>query len=238
MREQSGRLAGIKAVAFDGDMTLWDFEKVMRRALALVLEELRRRMPGRGSAALTVERMAAIRDEVAEELGSEVLDLERIRLLSFVRTVELAGRRDDDLAEELNALYFKHRFAAIELYPDVLPALEALGARYPLGLVSNGNTRPEHCGLGGRFGFVVFAQEAGCAKPDRRIFAAACRQAGCMAPELLHVGDSLENDVAGANAFGAVSVWLNRDGRANGTGVAPAFEIRSLDQLVGLLGPG
>jgi hypothetical protein len=30
----------IRAVSSDGDMTLWDFEKVMHRSLALVLAEL------------------------------------------------------------------------------------------------------------------------------------------------------------------------------------------------------
>ena len=37
---RSGR---IKAISFDGDMTLWDFEKVMRHSLSLALAELRRR---------------------------------------------------------------------------------------------------------------------------------------------------------------------------------------------------
>ena len=37
----------IEAVLFDGDQTLWDFEKVMHGALLAVLEELRPERPVR-----------------------------------------------------------------------------------------------------------------------------------------------------------------------------------------------
>jgi len=37
----------IKAISFDGDATLRDFEKVMRYSLSIVLFELRCRIPGR-----------------------------------------------------------------------------------------------------------------------------------------------------------------------------------------------
>ena len=60
--------------------------------------------------------------------------------------------------------------------------------------------------------------------------------AGCAPYRLLHVGDSLENDVAGANGAGARSVWLNRTGRANDTSHAPAYEIASLADLGAILG--
>jgi len=33
------KIMGIKAISFDGDETLWDFEKVMRHPLNHVLEE-------------------------------------------------------------------------------------------------------------------------------------------------------------------------------------------------------
>lgn len=46
--------------------------------------------------------------------------------------------------------------------------LDALGSRYRLGLVSNGNSYPERSGLDGRFAFTVFAHDHGVHKPDRR----------------------------------------------------------------------
>jgi len=68
------------------------------------------------------------------------------------------------------------------------------------------------------------------------MFHAACKLAGCAPRELMHVGDSIRADVAGANGVGAVSVWLNRDGRENNAGIAPDIEIRSLTELLPMLG--
>jgi len=231
----SKRLRGIKAISFDGDMTLWDFERVMRHALGFALQEFRRRLPGQTIVALTIDKMIELRNRVAAELKGRVTNLEQIRLLAFVRTVEYVGESDKNLAADLNAIYLKHRFEDIELYPDVLPTLDALGPRFRLGLVSNGNSYPERCGLAERLAFVVFSQDVGCEKPQKEIFQVACSRAGCRSEELLHVGDSLESDVAGASVVGAVSVWLNRSGQTNSTDIKPDIEIGSLESLIGIL---
>lgn len=145
--------------------------------------------------------------------------------------VALVSRPDDDLAANLYALYMKHCFGDVELYPDVVPTLDSLPADVSVGLLSNGNGYPERCGLRDRFDFVVFSQDVGFEKPDARIFLEACERAGCAPRELVHVGDSLAADVTGANGVGAVSVWLNRDGKTNGSGIVPDYEIESLADL-------
>jgi putative hydrolase of the HAD superfamily len=231
-------ITNIKAVSFDGDMTLWDFEKVMRHALACTLDELRRRLPGTNADQLTIERMIEIRNEVAEELRGRTTNLEETRLQAFRRTLQAVDCLDDRLAEELNALYLRHRFEGVELYADVLPTFDALAPHVPLGLVSNGNGYPDRCGLAGRFRFVLFSQDLGVEKPDPAMFLTACREAGCEPRELLHVGDSLTSDVAGANAVGAISVWLNRSGEPNQTSILPDYEVSSLSELPNLLGLG
>lgn len=219
-------------------MTLWDFQKVMRHALKKALEELRRLVPSRRAQDLTIEEMIAIRGEVEEEVKGEVWSHERIRLLSFERTLEHIGQPDREMAAHLNTIYLKHRFEDIELYPDAIPSLDRIARHYRLGLLSNGNSYPDRCGLEGRFAFVVFSQVVRVRKPDRRIFEITAQKAGCQMAELLHVGDSLKNDVMGANEAGARSVWLNRDGLLNDTGIRADHEISTLAELPGLLGVG
>lgn len=221
----------LKAISFDADGTLWDFEKVMRHGLGCVLAELRRLAPAAADA-LSIEAMITIRNQVAEELRGKVTNLEDVRLAAFKRSLEHAGIGDDGLASHLCTVYLKHRFEDIELFDDVLPTLDALGVRYTLGLLSNGNSYPERCGLEGRFQFVVFSQDHGVEKPDPRLFQVAVERAGCAKRELLHVGDSLETDVGGARQAGVPSVWLNRRGTTNDTGIRPDFEISSLTELV------
>ena len=212
-------------------MTLWDFEKVMRHSLTFALAEMRTCLAGEGAADMTVEKMVEIRDEVADELKGKGISLREIRLQAFRRTLQAVGSDDREFAARLNAVYRKHRYEDIELYPDVLATLDDLGLRYMLGLVSNGNSLPQQCGLEGRLAFVVFSEDVGFEKPDERIFEIACRQADCTPQEWMHVGDSLECDVEGARRVGAVSVWLNRDGRPRESNITPDYEISSLREL-------
>ena len=136
----------IKAISFDGDMTLWDFQKVMRHSLSIVLAELRRRIPGRSTGDLTVDKMIEIRNSVAAELKGKVANLEEIRFRAFECTVEFVGAADEVLAPDLNALYLQHRFEDIELYADVIPCLDALRRNFSIGLCRRGL----RCGRGGR----------------------------------------------------------------------------------------
>ena len=231
----SGKIPQIRAISFDGDMTLWDFEKVMRNSLTHVLAELREQLLGSVCVDLTVDRMIEIRNAVAEELKGKQAALEAIRLEAFRRTIAALGSDNQELAAHLNSVYLKHRFADIELYPDVLPLLDSIAGRYALGLVSNGNGYPERCGLQGRFAFVILAQNVGVEKPDPTIFQQACREACCSPEQLMHIGDSLVTDVAGARRAGLVSVWLNRERKPNHTGIRPDFEIHSLIEIEKLL---
>ncbi len=228
----------ISVVSFDGDMTLWDFRKVMRHSLKHTLAALQKQVPTQRVLELTVDEMIVIRNQFAEEVKGKIWNLEEIRLRAFERTLEYAGFPNKELAAHLNAIYLKHRFEDIELYSDVIPTFGVLASRFKLGLLSNGNTYPERCGLEGYFAFVVFSQDVQSEKPDRRIFETTAQRAGCELAQMLHVGDSLENDVAGARNAGAHSVWLNREGIPNETETRPDYEVASLTEIPAILGLG
>ena len=143
---------------------------------------------------------------------------------------------DDALAREFTATYLRVRYDSIDMFDDVMPVLQTLRGRYVLGVISNGNTRADRCGLPDMFDFELYAEDfGGACKPDRPMFDAAMEAAGCSRGELAHVGDSLENDVLGALGVGAVAVWLNRSGVPNATNVRPTHEIRGLDELPSVL---
>ena len=226
-----GEFSTITTISFDGDGTLWDFEQVMRHSLRYTLDELRPCVPGEQSSQLTIEEMVRIRDNVAKELKGKTVNLEQIRLIAFQRTLEHIGIKDGSLAKHLNQIYLKHRFEDTELYPDVIDTFDTLAKRYKIGLLSNGNNYPERCGLAEHFSFIVFSQDFGIAKPDRRIFEFTLEKAGCSHNELVHVGDSLTDDLCGAQNAGIKAIWLNRDKEENETCVKPDHEISDLNQL-------
>src|SRR5215471_19116162 len=114
--------------------------------------------------------MIEIRSAVAEEFKGKQVGLEWIRLEAFRRTIDAVGSDNHELAVHLNSIYLEHRFADIELYPDVLPMLDSIAGRHVLGLISNGNGYPDRCGLRGQFRFVILAPNVGVEKPDPAIF--------------------------------------------------------------------
>ena len=222
-----------RAITFDGDGTLWDFDKVMRNSLTKVLEELQR-MHQKDIVGLTVDKLIEIRDGISRSLKGTTLNLEEVRLEAFRETLREIGKPDESLAVHLNEIYFKHRFASTELYEDTLHTLSSLKDQYVIGLLSNGNNDPSRFGLNGLFNFTIFAAEVGLKKPDPRIFSLAASRAGFPPKEMLHVGDSLDEDVAGAKSIGMIPVWINRTGRKS-QGLEVDYEIVCLRELLGLL---
>ena len=209
----------------------------MTNALALTLQRIRQTVPLKSAMQLTVGKMMAIRDSVSIRMGGDATGLERIRHAAFVKTLETIGHPDRELATELYHLYMEARFATVKPFPEVPTALTQLATRFQLGVISNGNTRPDRFGLPSVFDFVVFATDCGVFKPDPRIFKFALHKINRNPEEVLHVGDSLENDVSGANNSGLRNAWLNRHNTTNTTSITPDLEVTDLEELARMLVP-
>ena len=228
-------LSGIRAISFDVDGTLWDFDRVMRESLETVLSELGRYDP-EAAATLSVEKLIDVRARVHDDLRGVVTNLNEIRRQSFSRALREIRRPNESLASRLADTYFRSRDAGRMPFDDVRPALRALRRKYRLGLVSNGNTNAQAFGLENLISFEVFAQDhAGIEKPDPKIFQIALEKAGCRADELAHVGDSLDNDIVGAKNMGIKSIWLNRNGRELPQNAVVEHQITSLAELEPIL---
>lgn len=139
-------------------------------------------------------------------------------------------------------VYFDHLFEYFanaqswELYPDARTALETLEARdVRLGIVSNFDARLtricEGLGIASFFDAVVMSSRAGHAKPDPRIFQIALKQIGVPPAEALHVGDSEDEDVRGAEAAGVRGLLVVRRGSAT-----PPAQIDDLRRVVDEVG--
>jgi putative hydrolase of the HAD superfamily len=108
-------------------------------------------------------------------------------------------------------------------YPAFVPAVDPEVGRRLAGLrrggwrvaiVTNGppsqQVKVERCGLLPLVDVVVISDVLGVSKPDRRIFEAAARQAGCEIDTAWLVGDSPEADIAAAVEMGIPGIWLRR----------------------------
>ncbi len=118
-------------------------------------------------------------------------------------------RPDPDRGQHVARLFLAETSAA---FARNRPLLEALGARYQLGIVSNfyGNLEAVCHGadLSPLFSVIVDSYRVGAEKPDPAIFRAALDPL-CATPETtLMVGDSLLRDRAGARRMGMRFIWI------------------------------
>jgi putative hydrolase of the HAD superfamily len=136
--------------------------------------------------------------------------------------------REVDVATMMGAIHFRP-------YSDSAPALAELrGLGLALVCVSNWDcSLPavlERCGLGEGLDAVITSAGAGARKPDPAIFDAALEAGGCTAAQALHVGDTAEEDVAGAEAAGIRTLLLDRSGGGDIASLAEiAARLESMD---------
>jgi HAD superfamily hydrolase (TIGR01662 family) len=128
--------------------------------------------------------------------------------------------------------------ASLSVFPEVTDTLRILrDAGYRLAVVSNWQCGLRHfcteLGLGETFAHIVVSAEVGIEKPSPEIFHDACSRMGVAPHRVLHVGDSVVDDIEGARGAGMQPLLVWRDESA-----APAAipTITGLDLLPGALG--
>ncbi|WP_078551985.1 HAD family hydrolase [Bacillus alkalicellulosilyticus] len=82
---------------------------------------------------------------------------------------------------------------------------------------------------------VITSEDVKSYKPRPEMFNYALELSGLTPSEVIHVGDSLSSDVAGANHVGIRSVWVNRTDRVNKGEKKPDYEIKALDELTHII---
>lgn len=233
------QLNRIRAISFDLDDTLWPFMPCVIRAEAALTEWLKTNAPRTVS---LLESPTALRDyraRVDAEHPELHLDFSALRRASIRAMLRDAGE-DESLVEPAFEVFFEQRLT-VELYPDVLPALEQLSQRFTLVGLSNGNGCIHRAGVGHLLKGSLSAATLGFAKPQKEAFHAAAELAGVRPEELLHVGDDWALDVVGAVRAGAQAVWVMRhEGAAlpSDAGETPHVAVGDLVGLCERLGRG
>jgi putative hydrolase of the HAD superfamily len=208
------------------------------------VEPLRRELHERcGLAVSAAEAGAALRAEIAfyrahhdEAADREQLAGLRRRATEALRDALPPAARDAPLADLTEALLAALRFRPFAEVPAVLRAARERGVR--LVVVSNWDVSLhdvlDATGLAPLLDGVVTSAELGSAKPDGAIFVRGLELAGVEAGEAVHVGDSVEHDVAGALAAGIEALLVVRGGDANGSPPLPPG-VRAIPSLQSLL---
>ena len=220
----------VLALTLDLDDTLWPVLPALERADQAVDAWLRRHHPNVASA-WPIAAMRELRARVAAERLDLAHDFTTQRQLTLQQAFAACGV-DDAPVGALWEIYFAAR-NSVELYPDSLPALRRITARWPLASLTNGNADLQRVGIHAHFAHHICARDSGVAKPDPRIFLAAAERLGVQPEQILHVGDDPAMDMAGARDAGLRTAWINRGGRPwpDELGAPPELDLRDMTAL-------
>lgn len=114
--------------------------------------------------------------------------------------------------------------------------MNQLAEKYPLVAITNGNVDVERIGLSGYFTLILKGGRDGHAKPHPDMFVKAQQFLGVDSHSILHIGDHLKTDVAGAKHNGFQACWFNDQipslRQARHGSVLPDIEIHKLRSLL------
>lgn len=243
----SGRASAIRAVFFDAAGTLF----TLKRPVAEIYVELAVSHGFRPKADAVAAVKAAFRRVMEDApppvfLVDDSAEIKRCEWLWWFDVVHNVFYRVGmfDRFDEFFEEAFQ-RFDGPELwqlYPDTRLALETLRARgLELGIVSNFDSRLFNVlrglGLESHFDTVTISSLARAAKPAPGIFRLALDKHALDPEEVVHVGDSLREDVQGADKAGLIGVWVDRseEGAAPAAPGAVARRLTTLADLPALL---
>ena len=223
----------IRAITFDLDDTLWDVAPAIERAERDLRAWLDAHCPDM-AARYDREALFEIRSMLIAKTPPLQHDVSELRVQVLKTALLRSGYRAAQ-AEHLARAGFDVFLASrhvIEYFEHAADVLRALRRRYVIGALTNGNADVHRLDIGPLFHFAIQAGDVGMSKPAPAMFEEAMRRTRLGPAEIVHVGDHLENDVAGAKRLGWYTVWVNRAKAPGLDGPAAAdAEVSCLSEL-------
>ena len=137
--------------------------------------------------------------------------------------------------EELDAELFSYW-----VKPDIFPETKDFLSknRLPVCIVSNIDRKDIEAAMDYHqlsCDVLVTSEDAKSYKPREEIFLMALEKMNLSPAKVLHIGDSLTSDIAGANKCGIDSFWLNRKGKPIPSDISPTYSGQSLFEIFDFL---
>ncbi|WP_158855100.1 HAD family hydrolase [Halorhabdus sp. CUG00001] len=215
----------VDAVLFDLDDTLCEYARPASDVLTAAFERV------------GVEPLFAVEDYY-QRFGEFVVtgdDIRDVRQRCFSTFAEESGL-DDDVGRAIAEAFTAERDQTnVRFLPGAETAFERMIDRYPVGIVTNGDPWMQSqklagLGLDDRVETVVHGGHDAPYKPDPEPFDVALDTLGIDHDRTVHVGNSLESDVAGAHNAGITSVWLDGDSDSEPDPV-PDYRVESMHEV-------
>ncbi len=224
-----------KAIFFDLDHTLWDFEANSKIAISELFATHNLQHEGIPSAQEFIKIYKKVNAIMWDEYHRNLISKEHLRYGRFERALANFGVQKRELAELLSVEYLQICPVKTLLFPGALSVLEQLKQKHSLHIITNGFKEVQYLkiknsGLMPYFDHIHISEEIGFKKPEPEIFNYACKQARAVAEECIMIGDNLETDIAGARNANVDHIFFNPDKIEHNANVD--LEISHLEELI------
>ncbi len=227
-----------KHLFFDLDHTIWDFDKNAEETLHELYHLYNLNHLGLQSADQFIEVYTHNNHQLWAQYHLGKISKEVLRETRFSKTFIDMGVSPDHIPDQFENDYVTICPTKMNLFPQAHETLSYLREKYTLHLISNGfkestEMKVSKTGLSDYFTTVVISEVVGYNKPDKAIFEYALNGADAGVSESLMIGDSIEADIRGAQAFGMKAIYFNPAGKELPTDVK--HQITCLSELMGIL---
>lgn len=211
------RYSNKKHIFFDLDHTLWDFDKNATEALQELFLVYKFVDLGISSADKFIETYGRNNQRVWALYHNGKIDKAQLRKARFADTFMELGLSPTLFPASFEADYLRICPTKTNLFPGTHETLSYLKEKYVLHLISNGfkdaaEIKVEKTDLKKYFSQIVISEDVGVHKPHPDIYQYSLRAAQAEKAESIMIGDSIEADIRGAQAFGLEAIYFNPNG--------------------------
>ncbi|SMY32080.1 Pyrimidine 5'-nucleotidase YjjG [Photobacterium malacitanum] len=208
----------LKAIFLDMDETLCATSVADKQALATLKHYVQSQFPTLNADTFCQRYIAGVYKQLNDEFPQLValLDNELLFRQTLVQTLFAQQQLTItfDQAVAIQASFDDGRMAGFDFFPHVKAMLACLRQQYKLVVITNGPVFSQHPKLAAtamaeHVDYIIVGGEEPEEKPALSIFQKALKLVGCQSSEVIHMGDSLAADIAGANGAGITSVWVD-----------------------------
>lgn len=204
----------IKHIFFDLDHTIWDFDQNARETLLELYETHQLKALGLHSAQEFIDRYTENNHRLWAQYHLGEISKDTLRAERFRSTFIELGVHPNHVPLQFEDDYVNLSPLKTNLFDGAREVLGYLQEKYTLHIISNGFkettlTKMRVSGLNPYFDQVIISEDVGVNKPDPQIFNHALNRAGATKNESIMIGDSLEADIRGAQAYGLKAIFFN-----------------------------
>ncbi|WP_256874384.1 HAD family hydrolase [Nostoc sp. C057] len=226
-----------KAIIFDLDNTLLNFELCERQAILGALEDCAVSLDLNGvSETIFLQVFETYNSKYWRQ--RDIFSPSEIIEMSYRSTLAQLDIQTDQISNLSQSFWHIFNHSSV-MEPDVNEVLTVLAHNYRLAVITNGFvsaqlSRMQAAGIEYFFEEVVISEAIGFAKPSPEIFHHALSRLNLTPAEVIYVGDSLKHDYAGATQVNIDFCYYNRKNQNLPKEAKPKFMINELLNLLKL----